>query len=184
MEEDRRERRLVHLRRLRERLQDRPDVRHRGRVDLERPRPVGPHPRPAISLPEADEHGDRDDRARPDPQTPSCNGLSEERRTPRPEAATGATHDSYHGHWNGTACTVVGSRPDAARSSTHRRRARGAARADRRRERRPARRVDGDVGAGPRAGCARRSPRPAPPTSSTGREPVVHAARPHRSGRC
>ena len=40
-------------------------------------------------------------------------------------------------------------------------RARGAARADRRRERRAAGRVDGDVGARARRGCARRSRRPA-----------------------
>ena len=63
--EDRDQRRLVDLCRLPEGFQDRPDVRHRRRVDDERPRPAGRRPDPAVELPEADEeeeqrdHGER-----------------------------------------------------------------------------------------------------------------------------
>jgi hypothetical protein len=59
VEEDGDERRLVDLRRLAERLEDRPHMRHRRVVDDERPRPTGRRPDPAVQLPEADEreHG-------------------------------------------------------------------------------------------------------------------------------
>ena len=62
-------------------------------------------------------------------------------------------------------------------------RARGAPRADRRRERRPAGRLDGDVGAGARVAARQGRRRPARGGDRRGRQPVVHAARRAPSGR-
>ena len=153
MEEDRRERRLVHLRGLPERLQDRPDVRHRRVVDDERPRPAGRRPDPAIAAPRGRQSARRAPARRPWLAAASGAGGG-------PPAWRGCGGDLRHARFLSRLGRLGSLR--AARSRSHRRRARGAARADRRRERRPARRVDRDVGAGARVAARARSRRPAP----------------------
>ena len=58
VQQDRDQPGLVHLRRLEEGVPDRPDVRHRGVVDEERPRPAGRRPDPAVQLPEPEQRDD------------------------------------------------------------------------------------------------------------------------------
>src|SRR5436190_1141978 len=85
------QRRLVDLHRLSERLEDRPQVRHRGRVDDERPAPSGRRPDPPIQLPEAGER--EDDRGN------GCDSAGDPRRLPRAQrTARGRAGDGGGGH--------------------------------------------------------------------------------------
>ena len=90
LQEDVDQGRLVHLRGLAERLEDRPDMRHRRRVDDERPRPTDRAPDPAVELPQADEcEQDCDDGGG------AGDGAHE--RDPADAAAEGGTRDSSPG---------------------------------------------------------------------------------------
>ena len=81
--------------------------------------------------------------------------------------AASGTGSSYHApSARRTGCRIA---RDAARSVAHRRRAEGASRAHRGRERSPARRLDRHLGDGARAGFATRSPIPARRRRSTRR---------------
>src|SRR5438105_1714680 len=85
------QRRLVDLHRLSERLEDRPQVRHRGRVDDERPAPSGRRPDPPIQLPEAGEREDDRDNG--------CDSAGDPRRLPRAQrTARGRAGDGGGGH--------------------------------------------------------------------------------------
>ena len=104
--------------------------------------------------------GPREPRRRA-PSTPTRRAIAAARLSCVAAAPASITVSDYHN----AKCVVFS--PRAARPVTHGRRARGAASADRRRRRRPARRVDGHLGAGARVPAGEGANRPARSRRST-----------------